>query len=195
MLLFCALQQETSSTVRSTDPKRIEYLIQRIGENDRNALEELYRSTARAVYSFALSILKTSSDAQDIMQDTFLKIRMAAHLYQPMGKPMAWIFTICRNLARTKQIKNQGELSEESCMLENNSEYCYICDPSDRMVLESAFRILDQQEREIVLLHCVAGLKHREIAENFEKPLASVLSRYHRALKKLQKYLNQQGMS
>lgn len=44
---------------------------------------------------------------------------------------------------------------------------------------------LTDQERQIVMLHAVAGFKHREIAELLELPLSTVLSKYRRALKKL----------
>ena len=59
----------------------------------------------------------------------------------------------------------------------------------DREVLSAALGVLGEQERQIVLLHAVSGLKHREIAQLMELPLATVLSKYHRGLKKLKKKL------
>lgn len=57
--------------------------------------------------------------------------------------------------------------------------------PEDRAVLEAALNILSDQERQIVVLHAAAGLKHREIAKLLELPLPTVLSKYRRALSKL----------
>ena len=57
--------------------------------------------------------------------------------------------------------------------------------PEDREVLQQALASLGDVERQVVLLHAVTGLKHREIAALLEMPLATVLSKYHRALKKL----------
>ena len=54
---------------------------------DSDAFRALYESAKEAVFGFALSILKKTHDAEDAMQDTFLKIRGAAHLYVPQGKP------------------------------------------------------------------------------------------------------------
>ena len=48
---------------------------------------------------------------------------------------------------------------------------------------------LSDEERQIVVLHAVAGFKHREIADIVELPLPTVLSKYHRALKKLRAFL------
>ena len=56
-------------------------------------------------------------------------------------------------------------------------------------LLEQALGTLEEQARRIVLLHAVTGLKHREIAQLLELPLATVLSKYHRALKKLKAQL------
>ena len=52
-------------------------------------------------------------------------------------------------------------------------------------VLQEALARLSGEERRIVLLHAVTGLKHREIAQLLELPLSTVLSKYHRGLKKL----------
>ena len=61
--------------------------------------------------------------------------------------------------------------------------------PEDRQVLHALLDSLDSQERRIVVLHAVAGLKHREIAALLELPLSTVLSKYSRSLKKLRKQL------
>jgi len=53
------------------------------------------------------------------------------------------------------------------------------------MVLAAAFHVLTEEERTIVLLHAVSGFKHREIAQFLSKPLATVLSKYRRAIKKI----------
>ena len=57
--------------------------------------------------------------------------------------------------------------------------------PEDRQVLQDALARLGAEERRIILLHAVAGLKHRETAQLLELPLSTVLSKYHRGLKKL----------
>ena len=66
-----------------------------------------------------------------------------------------------------------------------------ISDAEDRLMLEAAFRALSPQECQIVLLHAVSGLKHREIARLMELPLSTVLSKYNRSLKKLPLFLLQ----
>ena len=59
----------------------------------------------------------------------------------------------------------------------------------DQTVLEAALNTLTVEERQVVLLHAVSGLKHREIAKLLEMPLPTVLSKYRRSLSKLKKKL------
>ena len=59
----------------------------------------------------------------------------------------------------------------------------------NRMILDMAFQILSEEECQIILLHAVVGLKHREIAENLQLSLSTVLSRYNRGIKKMRKLL------
>ncbi|MEG2597399.1 MAG: RNA polymerase sigma factor [Oscillospiraceae bacterium] len=171
-----------------------EELFVRIGENDREALEELYLLTERAVYALVLSILRDPDATQDVVQETYLKIRSAAHLYQPQGKPLAWIFTISKNLAYSALRRQKvGTMCSEE-LPENDLRYSCVSDPTDRLILSAALEILQEDERQIVLLHAVSGVTHIEIARDFGVPISTVLSRYHRALKKLKKHLIQKGV-
>ena len=170
------------------DPHDLEELLRQIALGSQQAFEELYRATDSAIYGYALSLMRNHHEAQDIMMDTYLKIRCAAHLYMPMGKPMAWILTITKNIARTK-LRSAGrqipldDLEETTPSFDRDSE--------EAVALEQAMKVLGDQERQILILHALTGLKHREIAEMLGMPLATVLSKYARSLKKLKKALEE----
>lgn len=169
-----------------------ENLIIRMAEGDKNAFSEFYEQTSSAVYGFALSILRNKHDAEDVMHDAFIKAYTAAITYSPAGKPMAWLLTIVRNLCLNK-IK-AGKVCEDI------SEYEYLAgtdadDSLDRIVLEEALTILDSEERQIVILHALTGLKHREIADIMGVPTGTVLSKYNRSLKKMRRELEGKGYS
>ena len=66
-------------------------------------------------------------------------------------------------------------------------------DPDDRIVLEGVLSLLSEEEREIIILYAVSGMKHKEIAESLGLKLSTTLSKYHRALKKLKNYLEGGG--
>lgn len=169
--------------------KQYERWIAEMANGNTAAVAALYESANTAVYGFALSILKNTHDAEDVLQDCFVKVFEAASTYHPHGKPMAWIFTIARNLCMQKlrDHKRKADIPEEDWepYLAGCEEICV----EDRVVLETCMRHLSQEERQIVMLHAVAGFKHREIAALVQLPLATVLSKYHRALKKLKTLL------
>ena len=66
-----------------------ETLIFRIAAGDTQALARLYKETKTAVFGFILSIVRNVHAAEDIMQDTYVKIYTSAPNYQSQGKPMA----------------------------------------------------------------------------------------------------------
>ena len=174
-------------TIKHSGPEQemLEQLLERVALGDTEALGALYGKTRGAVYGLALSILKSAHDAQDITQDTFVKVWEAAGSYRSQGSPMAWILTIARNLARTRlrQSVRFKELTEAEW--EAIPAGASAVTAEDRAVLQEALAILGDAERQIVLLHASSGLKHREIAALLEMPLPTVLSKYHRALKKM----------
>lgn len=196
MLLLSNIQKSNTQLLNKSNTKKYyqkldEDLISRIANGDVLAFENLYELTEQTVYAFILSILKNPHDAQDIMQDTYVQIRASAHLYKKQGKPLAWIFTIAKNLCLMK-LRTTGKTSDTPLEELEDSNYLASSEQvqtEDRIVLQTALEILKEEEREIVILHAVSGMKHREIAKNLGMPLSTVLSKYNRSLKKLKKYL------
>ncbi len=167
------------------EPDILDSLLKRVAAGEQQALSDLYGRTRVAVYGFSLSYLKNGHDAEDITQDTFVQIWNHSSHYVSQGKPMAWILTIARNLSLEK-LRKQSRIQDLS---DNQRESFSIENPAftteDRVVLHAAFYSLSEEEQRVLLLHAVAGLKHREIAQILDLALPTVLSKYHRALKKL----------
>lgn len=191
--MFLLMSMEELARAQRPEGRLEERLLPLVGQGDSEAFEVLYRSTEKAVYALALSILKNPHDAEDIVQETYLKVRAAAHLYVPQGKPLAWLFTITKNLCRDL-LRGQSRTEAAPDGAEDDLRFSYVSDPTDGLVLEATLKALGEEERQVVLLHAASGLKHREIARNLGLPLSTVLSRYSRALKKLQRYLTEEGV-
>jgi len=168
-----------------------EGLFSRIGMSDMVAFDELYQITERTLYAYALSLTKNHEEALDLIQETYVKVLSAAHLYKPMGKSLAWLFTITKNLYLSQLRKDKRLIYMEDQQLSNDSRFSYITDPEDKMVLEAALQHLTDEESQIVLLHAVTGMKHKEIASNLGLGLSTTLSKYHRAIKKLRLHLEE----
>lgn len=189
MLVFAAVAYDKPQEKETISIN--ENLFYKIGVGDKGAFCELYQKTSNAVFSYALSLLRNQEDAEDAMQETYLHIRSAAHLYSPMGKPMAWIFTIARNvcLMKFREQKHYSVIPFED--VKEDIDCSQIQDREDRIVLETAFHILSREECQVIILYTVAGLKHREISQILQLPLSTVLSRYQRGIKKLRKQLEE----
>lgn len=187
MLIFEAVVYE--APVQQVGIQLDESLFPRIAAEEKEAFCALYEVCSSAVFAYALSILRNRDDAEDAMQDTFLKIRSAAHLYKPQGKPMAWIFTITKNVC-LMMIRKKAHIIQ---MLEEDAQpdlgLDQIRNAEDRMTLEKAFTVLPEDSCQIIMLHAVSGMKHREIAELLNMPISTVLSKYNRGIKRLQSEL------
>lgn len=112
-----------------------------------------------------------------------------------MGKPMAWILTIARNLALMKLREDGRVAALDTVQIEQEEAFSRIQAVEDRVLIEKLLTALDSEERQIVMLHAVSGLKNREIALLLGLPLNTVLSKYHRAIKKLKALAEREGAS
>ncbi|HHU78114.1 MAG: RNA polymerase sigma factor [Caldicoprobacterales bacterium] len=189
MLLFTFVYEDNPGESRNNRIEIDEGLFKRIAGDDMTALDDLYGITERTMYAYTLSLTKEHQQALDLMQETYVKVISAAHLYKPMGKPLAWMFTIARNLYYTKVRKDKRRILVEPQEVSDDVKFSYVTDLDDRIVLEGVLALLSEEEREIVLLYAVSGMKHKEIAESLGLKLSTTLSKYHRALKKLRDYL------
>lgn len=164
------------------DDAELEMLISKTAEGDNDAFSLLFEKTKASVYGFSLSMLKNSHDAQDVLQSCFVKIYTASGSYKPKGKPMAWILTIAKNLCRDLL----SERTETDEMPENDILFSADEPNEDRIFIEECLGILDDTEKVILTLHAVSGFKHRETAQLLGLPVGTVLSKYNRAIKKIQ---------
>ena len=179
----------TTEYAPAEDRHELQQLLLHIAGGERDALAALYQRTRTAVYGLALSYLKNAQDAQDLTQDVYLQVWDCAEQYRPTGSPMGWLLTVCRNLClmRMRREERHAALSEEEWDAIPTQE-CGL-DADERALLQGALARLADEERRIVLLHAVTGMKHREIAALLELPLPTVLSTYHRALTKIRSSL------
>ena len=185
----------TSVNTMHTDEQAalLEQHLADIAAGDKQALAQLYEETSSAVFGFALSILKNPHSAEDVLQDCFVRIFRSAASYQPAGKPMAWILTITRNLC-LQVLRKDGATAD----LPQEEWEAFVGTRDDlsveeRVLLESCLKLLSADERQVLMLHAVAGYKHREIARQLAMPLATVLSKYHRAVKKLKTHIGKES--
>lgn len=172
---------------------QLEQSLQLLQSGNEDAISVIYEEMNRPVFAVAFAILKDEGLAQDVVQDTFIKVRSSIDSYAPGTNPSAWIITIARNFALMEYRKRKKEV----CFDPSNADYAFgsysITFHDSNPTLDAAMNALDQDEREIVLLHVISDYKHREIADSLNKPLGTVLWIYNKAIKKLKTYLEENG--
>lgn len=161
-------------------------LMREVADGKAGAFEELCARTYKPLYNYIFSIVKKSEVAEDLLHDTYLVIEKSIHTYTPQQKPMAWLFTIARNLSYNS-FRNDSRLDpmedekEATILVESHEEGCL-----NRLVLSELMTKLNEKEQSVILLNVVSGFKFREIASMMQEPLGTVLSCYRRGMKKLQ---------
>lgn len=166
----------------------IDELLIKLKSGDEEAFELLYKETQNKVFYTILAITKNYQLSQELMQDTYIKIRQNAHKYKQYDKAMQWIITIARNLA----INSYNRAWREIPIDHMNSDYIYDAySIDDNDTYNTVINMLDDTERQIVIMHIITGLKHKEIASIMNKPLGTVLWIYNKAIKKLRKGLEE----
>jgi len=171
----------------------LESSMQKLKKGCINALDDIYEITSEIVYVLAYSILKNKERAEDIVQDTYIRVYKKIDKYKPKTNAAAWIFTIAKNLSYDEYVKRRDVSLEifEGNIIDNN-----ISERLDESVyLKTIFDILNSDEKEIVLLFAVGSFKHREIAKITNKPIGTVQWIYNKAIKKLREYLTNDGIS
>tara|TARA_Y100001970_G_scaffold95250_1_gene120013 strand:- start:1787 stop:2413 length:627 start_codon:yes stop_codon:yes gene_type:complete len=158
------------------------------------------------LYSHALRLTKNSSDAEDLVQETYLKGYRAFSSFKEGTNLRAWLFRILTNSFINNYRKKQRGFEEED-FDEVDDMYLFrrlgsgqnstLGMSAEDMLFErltedeikDAVENLPTQYREVVLLADVQGFSYKEIAEILEIPDGTVMSRLHRGRAKLQKDL------
>jgi RNA polymerase sigma factor (sigma-70 family) len=164
-------------------------LIIETSKGDLTSLEKLYEDLRPVVFGLALSILRSRTLAEDVLQDTFVRVKISAGSYKPGTNGRAWILTIARNIAISIIRSSRYETYTDEAEYIEAEGTDHVEKTIDSIVLRETLSKLDEQERQIVILHALKDMKHREIAKIIDVPLGTVLWKYSRAIKKMSKYL------
>lgn len=168
----------------------LDILLQKMKGGDEEAFGKLYELTSRQVFSYLLSIVNDYHTAQDLTQDTFVKIRQSVGSYQSKNA-FAWIMQIAKNTAYSERRKSKRCVPTDFDA-ESGKYGSYTVEKDEIPVLEIVRTRLDDVDSKIILMHVSAGYKHREIADELKIPLGTVLWRYNKAIKKLQKIIKEE---
>jgi RNA polymerase sigma factor (sigma-70 family) len=158
-------------------------LLAQLAGGDMRALEALYRRMRVQVFGVALAVAGDRATAEDVVQDTFVRVYSAASQYRPGSRARAWVLTIARHLAldavRRRAREPVSGIAGGAAAAPDG--------PPDgiRLDVVNALLRLGEVDRQIVVLHDMAGLTHAEVAAELQLPAGTVRWRYRVALARL----------
>jgi RNA polymerase sigma-70 factor (ECF subfamily) len=169
-------------------------LVRRCLSGDQRACRDLVRRYERPVFSVLMRVLRRAEDAEDLVQETFIRVFRALDRYDPERPFAAWIFTIASRLAidhlRRRRVKTVSlTVSEPGSTQEHDLD---VEDPGlrpdditshaeEESRAAALIDSLPEHYRIVVLLRHQQDLSYEEIAEALQLPLGTVKARIHRA--------------
>lgn len=189
------------------DKAGLDELLYRACRRDAEALSKLVEVYSPRVFGLLFRLTGTRDVAEDLLQETFLRVVRTIGRYEHAGKFESWLFRIAANLARdrARTLRRRGEVGSLDGA---GSEYeppasglaaTGEANPHERLVrhelgerLAAGLERLSDGDREIVFLRHYSELPFREIAEMLGIPLGTALARAHRALKRLREDLGEE---
>jgi RNA polymerase sigma-70 factor (ECF subfamily) len=172
-----------------------ESLLPAISRGDMVAFELLYDRYSPAVYALLLRIVANPEDAQEVLQETFVKAWSSARMYDSTrGSDVAWLLTIARSRAidrlRSRRIRSdrENDAGREISINPANVSRSGIDDViaiERRELVRSALVELPEAQRTALELAYFDGLSQSEIADRLGEPLGTVKTRMQLGMKKL----------
>ncbi len=182
-------------------------LVQRFIQGDQESLEILIVRHKSRVYSYILLIVKNQDLAEDIFQDTFIKVirSLKRGKYVENGKFVSWVLRIAHNLIidHFRKEKLQGTISNDSSdvdifnsqkfseeTIEDQMVYSQILSEVKHLVKE-----LPEDQQQVIYMRHYMGLSFKEIAEQTEVSINTALGRMRYALINLRKLVEEKKLN
>ena len=155
----------------------------RIADGESDALAVIYEKLGRKIFMLSFSILGNKQDAEDIMQQTFMKLLSSASGYKKGTNARAYILKITQNLSLNLLDKRNRE-RERILPEDENIPHCDF----PRFEELEALSLIGEDDRQIVVLKIECGMTHRQIASLLGISTAACEKRYRRSIEKLKGY-------
>ncbi len=170
-------------------------LVIRLSQGDETALQDLFGRLSGQVFSLALQLLKSRQDAEEVLQDTFVKLVTHNSFNPSYGSARAYIYTIARNecLMRLRAKGSRPRLSEVD--IHENPLEDTATDHDTSLMIQQALSKLEALDAKLLQASFYWGYTHDELAAQTGLPLGTVKSRVRRALLKLRDILGHDPVS
>ena len=192
---FLAKEEDLSESDRPGDPRTQddeESLLDGIRAGDVSAFERLYELHGARMKSVAANLLGNASDAEDAVQEAFLKIYRGAAAFRGGSRLSTWIYRVlvnsCYDMMRRRrrrpvEVVETGPAGEEIQFSARESDHPL------RLALEASVKDLEPRRRSAFVLYAVEGFTHREVGEILGVPEGTSKALLFEARRDLQRRL------
>ncbi len=178
-------------------PDRLAALLTKTSLGDRLAFAELYESTKSKLFAVSLRIVHERQIAEEVLQDSFVKIwHHAADYAAAKSAPMTWMTAIVRNRSLDIVRRPDLEVADEEDYFATNLEDESPTPPDvlaskrDEAQIVRCMKGLEGEQHKAISMAFFQGLSHSEVAEKLGKPLGTVKTHIRRGLLKLKDCLD-----
>jgi RNA polymerase sigma-70 factor (ECF subfamily) len=159
------------------------------------AFQKLMHDYQRPLYSHIRNIVLNHDDANDVLQNTFIKVFQYLNGFKGDSKLFSWMYRIATNEAITfinSKAKRNGTTSEamQSKIVENLKADEYFDGNEIQIKLQKAIHLLPEKQQLIFKMKYFEELKYEEISEILGTTVGGLKASYHHAVKKIEEYMN-----
>jgi RNA polymerase sigma-70 factor, ECF subfamily len=178
-----------------TTTAELEQMIGQIALGDRKAFAALYSATSAKLFGIALRVLTNRAEAEDALQEVYVKVWNAADRYQVNGlSPMTWLITIMRNHAIDKlraRRRAAGDLDEAADVADQTpGPEAQLIAKSEAGRIAGCLATLDADKADAVRRAYMEGETYAELAVRYAQPLNTIRTWLRRSLLKLRECLS-----
>lgn len=193
------ISPRSANTAVSENVQHEMVLLERIARQESEALAELYDRLAPALFGLACRMLNNEAEAEDVLQEVFLKVWERAVCYDSrLGTPMAWLITLTRNRAndRLRTVTRRSRILE---LVSQDDEASHRQEPPNPTgsaiaretvtAMQEALKQLPSDQRQAIEMAFLGGLSQSEIAAELKQPLGTIKARIRRGMLSLRDHL------
>lgn len=169
-------------------------LLCAVAAGDKRAFRALYEATNRRLHTIALRIVGTPMLAEDVTQETFVRVWTQARQFDPAkGAAMAWLSRIARNAAIDLMRRGRRPMED---IADHADRLASLPDPViERLDLFSGFARLPEKQREVLTLALVYGYTQEELATVLRVPIGTTKARMRRGVRQLRVFFDEAALT
>jgi RNA polymerase sigma-70 factor (ECF subfamily) len=162
---------------------KIEDLLRAYQAGDAEAADELARRVSPALYRYFLHHTQRPAEAEDLLQETWLRLHRARATYRSGEPAMPWIFAIANH---TRLDRLRKKMRRPEVLMDSPPEVAAPAPSSgNQPAVEELLRELPESQREVLLMLKVSGMSLEEVAQATGSSVGAVKQKAHRAYEKL----------